>query len=512
MIKFFLPLTLSLLIISCTNTQQQNLSYTQKLEDFEYLCNYFNTNSPFQDLNRKKYSVPHLDSVYDFYSNILENSADDTSFVQIIQAVIELGGLSGHSGILFDSEIKNNKYGNLFSLNPLNLSLKDFSRGTYWSNLFYSLNYFCHAPFEIKRIDNDYFVNTEWNDTIKNIFIPINSKIVSINGLDGKSFMDSTIKNSWMNYYVNNREWVRDWLFIIDEGTSHKGWVVEFESNGDVTEYFVPKIKGRRSEPVENAASVENCVCLALNENIGYIKVRGFVNYSSRLYRKDKRKIKNFFEQNAYRFDKLFIDLRGNGGGDPRYGYELLIKPFLKETKLVEYISGFTKEYIVNVSERELNYYKLFKGGILDGRFNAVPIEKPEEFHDSDFEFFKTVKEFKTKKPYPFDGEIIVLIDNRVFSAAEDFATTFRRLEMGKLAGQTTAGGAAGFVSSSIVKLPHSGILVLIETELMLNPDNTINQVFRTEPDVFIENNSLPNSLNPKEIILTLERTGLLNK
>jgi len=504
----YLILLIPFLIISCSNKESLDLSYSEKVEDFEYLCNYFKSNSPFQEYNSVKYSIPHLDSVYGYYIQALKKSKDDTSFIQIIQAVLELGGRSGHSDILTTGDISFFKTYNLFHFNPTGLSFSDFSRGKYWRELYNSLNYFCHAPFLVDKDSNGYFVDSEWIDSSKNIAISAGSRILKVNGHDCISFMDSTIEHSWFNYYTYNKEWVREFLFVIDCGSTHKGWNVEFEYDGVIKKHFVPKLEGKTHKQIQQNETIDNCICIEISDNIGYIKSKSFL---SQYYRDDKRKIKQFFEFHSYQFDTIIIDLRGNNGGDQNYGYNLLISPFLNQDKEIDFTIGFTQNFINNTTKEEINFYKLWKNGFLNGKVRAIPIDNPQPYEASPFKFYKTTKKIEAKNTYPFNGKIIVLIDGGVFSATEDFILAFKRLKMGITAGEKTGGGAAGYIMSPIVRLPNSGILVKIETEFLLNEDGKLNEVERTKPDIYIESLNLPNSLNPEEIYMTLRQVGLIS-
>jgi len=506
MTKYWI-LLLPFLIISCSKQESKELSYSDKVEDFEYLCDYFNNNSPFQEYNSEKYSIPKLDSVYDYYTELLKKSDDDTSFVQIIQAVLELGGRSGHSDILPQGDLDFFKWYNLLHFNPTGISLQDFSHAKYWRELYNSLNYFCHAPFAVKRDSTGYFVDSEWIDTSRNISVSVNSKIISVNGLDCKSFMDSTIENSWFDYYTYNKEWVKDFLFIIDCGNTHKGWNVEFEDNGMRKKIFVPKLKGISTNQNGGIKTQENCTCLELTKNVGYIKSKSFLQQN---YRDDKRKIKHFFESHPFQFDTLIIDLRGNNGGVPKYGYDLLISPFLNQDKEINFTIGFTEHFVNNTSDKEISFYRLWKSVFLNGKVNAVPIDKPYIYENSSCRFFKTSNLIKAKNAYPFNGTIIVLIDRGVFSAAEDFVLAFKQLNLGILAGEMTGGGAAGYIMSPIVRLPNSGILVKIETEFLLNENGTMNEIERTNPDIYIKSSDITNSLDANEILESLKGVGLI--
>jgi hypothetical protein len=305
--------TLSIVsVLSCTSKPGTELTSKQKLEDFDYVYHLFKDYSPFQKENQEFYDIPSIDSVYDFYYDLIKKSDSDTSFIQILQAFIELGGYSGHANILSESEIQFFKQYNSVLGNPLKISRKQFNEAKYWSVVFSSLYYFCNAPFRVKRKEGVYYTANNWVRDGK-VVVSENTEILSINGLDCNQFMDSTISSSWFRYYTFNKEWVRDYLFILDEGKSHHGWQVKFNDNGIIKDVYVPKITGG-STPEER----ENLTCSTISPTIGYIKSRSF---APAYFGKDKRKLKQFFSEHSHQFDTVIIDLRDNHGGDPNYGF-----------------------------------------------------------------------------------------------------------------------------------------------------------------------------------------------
>jgi C-terminal processing protease CtpA/Prc len=106
--------------------------------------------------------------------------------------------------------------------------------------------------------------------------------------------------------------------------------------------------------------------------------------------------------------------------------------------------------------------------------------------YDSSFIFYETQRSFVPKYQYDFDGEIILLVDGGVFSAAEDYVIAFKRLGLGKIVGERTAGGAAGYSMSPVFLLPNSGMLIRMETEFLLNSEGKMNEVYRSEPDEYL--------------------------
>ena len=83
-----------------------------------------------------------------------------------------------------------------------------------------------------------------------------------------------------MKYDAYPKDWVDNWLMIIDEGPSFQGWQVEFGlADGSEVAAFAPKVGGwpaLKEEPVRTEEPKANCTCLELTDDVGYLRVRSF--------------------------------------------------------------------------------------------------------------------------------------------------------------------------------------------------------------------------------------------
>jgi hypothetical protein len=55
-----------------------------------------------------------------------------------------------------------------------------------------------------------------------------------------------------------------------------------------------------------------------------------------------------------------------------------------------------------------------------------------------------------------------------------------------------TRGGAAAYFAPVMVRLPRSGIIFVLEVDLLLNQDGTFNELFGTKPDVKLQELDYP--------------------
>jgi len=59
----------------------------------------------------------------------------------------------------------------------------------------------------------------------------------------------------------------------------------------------------------------------------------------------------------------------------------------------------------------------------------------------------------------------------------------------------------AGYIGPPVLRLPESGIIFRVETELVINPDGSFNELFGTPPDIELEPADLPKSITKEELL-----------
>jgi C-terminal processing protease CtpA/Prc len=114
---------------------------------------------------------------------------------------------------------------------------------------------------------------------------------------------------------------------------------------------------------------------------------------------------------------------------------------------------------------------------------------------------YEITRKIGPRKPYKFDGDIYVLTNGNTFSAADDYANAVKRIGFAKLVGQNTRGGHAAYIGPPAIRLPASGMIFRVETELVINPDGSFNELFGTPPDIKLEPAERPKSITKKELL-----------
>jgi len=325
------------------------------------------------------------------------------------------------------------------------------------------------------------------------------------------AYLDFLNENTSLRYDAYPKDWTKQYLLIIDEGSEHKGWQVDFSlPDGSALNAFVPKIEGYpapRKEPVHTVEPKANCTCLEMTDDVGYIRIRSFMgsSLSSYLFRefinKDRDKIRNFLKHSEGRYSKLIIDIRNNYGGLPQYFYDVLVSPFLDGPAVYSQAVGLKKKYLANTDKSVLKFLQKDVSTEKEHVISIREIQCPAEFDPNQWTFYELTRKIEPRNRYNFKGDLYILINGGCFSAADDYVNVVKRIGLAKLAGRSTGGGAAGYVAPPIVILPASGMAFRVETDLVINPDGSYNEISGTPPDIELPKADPPASITKQDLL-----------
>src|SRR6056297_2905340 len=176
-------------------------------------------------------------------------------------------------------------------------------------------------------------------------------------------------------------------------------------------------------------------------DKIAYLRVKSF---KKTLYKHNQNLILEFFNK-IKNYPYLIIDVRGNGGGTDLYWKNNLVAPLIDRPVMSNfYLTYRSGDYVNNYIDQLVGPGEVFlRVGRkeLQKRFNL-----PSEINSSKFMD-------PLKMPYlvfpdnkvNFKGEIILLIDKGVYSAAETFAAFAKATGWATLIGNKTGGAGIGF-------------------------------------------------------------------
>lgn len=199
-----------------------------------------------------------------------------------------------------------------------------------------------------------------------------------------------------------------------------------------------------------------------------------------------KKELDTFFKDND-NLNSLIIDIRNNQGGNSAFVYEVLVKPLLKE-KTFNQTYDLYKDGEYNIELLKSSYGKDYDKVVKDIKLldkTKLPNAPKEIFEDFDL-YVDSGMWVEPKDSYDFEGNIYLLVGEKVFSSSERLAIFAKQTGFATLVGETTGGDGSGITPGFFV-LPNSGIIVRSALENSLLEDGTIEELEKIKPDYYVE-------------------------
>ncbi len=210
------------------------------------------------------------------------------------------------------------------------------------------------------------------------------------------------------------------------------------------------------------------------NKNTSYIYIKNFVDEYLNPYIDD---ILNFYHQ-IENYDYLIIDIRGNPGGNYASWINAIVKPLITNQKIFElYLAYRTDDYSDAFRESMGITNQVSKGS-----FGYLP---PEVYTD-EFKVYDYQHTITPSYEINFNGEIILLTDNFVYSAAEGFTLFCKQTGFATIYG-TTSGGDGIMEFPTYYALPNSKLVICMTSALGLDHTGHASEEVRTQPDFYYE-------------------------
>lgn len=211
------------------------------------------------------------------------------------------------------------------------------------------------------------------------------------------------------------------------------------------------------------------------DHKVAYIKIDSF-NIEN--YQTDKNFLSEFYKSISSTHH-LIIDLRENNGGSDLYWKDLIVKPNINDPVSSE------RYYFFNLSELNQNY--ISANEIYPKPISTAP-EPYLSYYRSLFSHYTVDRiSFQTAEN-PYQGKIWILVNDKVYSASENFVMFCKNTGFATLIG-TTTGGDGGIADPMLVSLPNSGLIVRFSAFYGTNADGSGNEATGTSPDIAILEN-----------------------
>ena len=483
------------------------LTAEDRKKDIQFMADWARDISPFVELAQKHKGIPDYEALLPKYLEYAAQAESNADFYQVVSEYIKLMS-AGHGGLIGEDELRIARIAILLGIIDVDIKFSELTNAIYWPRLAGRLSTRAHPPFGITYEDDKYLTDDDWE--AEDVTVPRGSQIVKVNGMSCSTYLDFIKENTTLRYDAYPKDWADNYLLIIDEGEDFKGWQVEFLLPDESTHSaFVPKIHGfpaPKKEKIQTVESKENCTCIELTDEVAYIRIKSMepdmlsaVFWS--LLKKDGEIIKTFLDNANGKYRKLIIDVRNNSGGIPYYFYENLIRPFLDESVTYDQVAGIRRKYRDDLKKSDLKALRKYVSGKKVNVVSTEEINPPEGFDPNDWFFYRITRRIEPRNQYNFDGSLYVLINWGSFSASDDYANAVKRIGFAKLVGRNTSGGGAAYLGPTAMRLPASGMIFRVETELLINPDGSVNELFGTPPDIQLELADPPKSVNKEDLL-----------
>ena len=482
------------------------LTAKDRENDIKFFEQWARDYSPFVELNERLRGLPNYEQIAPQYIRLASEAKSDVEFYQAVYGYFSLLGVSGHGHLLSEESLKGFRYEGLSR--PGQISREQLRAGYYWPRLEKKFC-FVHPPFRLLYDGTNYAIGQDWK--YEGVLIPKGSIITHVNGKPCADYIEWLRQKTWVRHIVRDTDWIARLLLAVHEGPEFQGWQVVFQRpDSSKCDAFVPYLEGPQgaTDFTDYGSKDGNCVCLELTEEVGYIRVKCM---GGMFIEKDRKKIRAFFEKSGHKYRKLIIDIRQNGGGLHYYAFDNLIAPFLDRSVSYSEIGGIRKPFLTNYTPA---FLEMVRGGvsIFAHERNIKEIQPPEGYDPAKWVFYQIDRRVDPKERYQFNGQQFILIDGGTGSAADEYANAAQRIGLATLVGKRTPGSCSPYFNPIMVRLPASGMIFLLEADLMLNKDGTVNEIVGTRPDTEMPLGILPDKVTREELLRDAWITKIISR
>lgn len=231
---------------------------------------------------------------------------------------------------------------------------------------------------------------------------------------------------------------------------------------------------------VEKGYNKRNVIAKDIIEgDIGYISINDMLLLKD--MDEDKKIIEPYLE-NIKDYEVLVLDIRNNTGGDERYWAEYLLP------KIIDKTYSTTHYYFWKDGKEIKKFFKACKftpDKVAELKENELPNLPPEIFKD--FKYYSDSNiTIEPKESIKFKGNIYLLTNKEVYSAAESMAIFCKDTGLATLIGGITGGDGVG-TDPLLAMLPNSGYIFRYPKDFGTTSNGTCNEEFKTIPNYVVD-------------------------
>ncbi|GEM_PF-331302 len=446
------------------------LTKEERLEDFRYLHQVLSDNYPFFDVKERLIGRNWHDQEAEFEA-AFANAASPREFYEAASDMVEAlenshshmlgpddvvsraGPLQAdrYAGHLFTDAViaANEQWNNVLGLDDLWPSYSArYVQGSYWTT----------------------YVDRDLREQL-----PVGTRITHVNDQEVLDYVKTRSRRPHLLMDPVRNQLYRRHMPTPPGHTVH----LRGQHQGEPVEAEIPITVPAREAPDERP----NTTTAVLEpDTIAYIRVRSFAR---RHMQEDGPQLQAFLEEVSH-FPYIFIDIRGNGGGETSYWRRYLVGPTISEPHVAEH----------NIAWRDSPEAQDYMRSILGPGYDLLPVGRQldERWGDGAPELW--TEDFSEMRLFPhpvlprrsvgFEGSIVLLVDDRVYSASENLARFAKETGWATLVGTATAGDGITVYPAYFV-LPNSQLVARIPLVLGFDGLGRVNEAQRTQPDVYAE-------------------------
>ncbi len=442
----------------------------QKLEDFQWLYQTVAENYPYLAV-KERITGDNWLKQKDEFMQLVQESKTDYAFYQSLQYIVSRlenshANIVRPSAVVQQGIVTDSLWASIFSQEVVAMNAR-------WQEIVTSNQQ--HPSFYARYIAGEYWV-VAVDESIQE-HLPLGVQLVAIDGMDVHEYVQRR-----QHSQVIQLDRLRDRLYTFNLPLpNEEKIIVRFRHDGVER---TSQIQSWVSESKPSMATDQpNFKGIILEDNrVAYLRVRSF-GYDHLVA--DSEPVLDFL-RSVHHYPYVIMDIRGNGGGTIDYWSQLLMGPLILEPMAYNY---YTTIRSGNYGQRflqarlGLGYHLLqVERYVVDNRVGAASELLSEMFINP----IKLPVIVSPTHSIGFTGKVFLLVDDRVYSSAEAFASFAKATNWATLVGTRTGGDGIG-LDPIYFCLPHSKLVVRIPQMLGLNPDGTINEEYQTKPDLYVE-------------------------
>jgi C-terminal processing protease CtpA/Prc len=458
--------------IEITSINPADMGVEEWLYDFNHFYDFISKNYPYLALKERTHGYNWLDLKTVFEDKIRNATNNEEFLLILIEAVQALQ--NRHTEILSPGEVVYSYY-NFREITPYNELFTEevHDASQYWSNIYrncFDQKYWNKFDASIVYTKGSYIIHNPPTSFLQ--LYGENSKIVEVNGQP----IDGAIETCFESDYI-------DWDFNRNKKYI---WRIAPRSFGDNAIFTIINSTGYEADVTFNTSfgysgnpypKPYSTVHFSIWEDTStaYFYIDTFELDDIEPY---EDAILDFYSQ-IQGYDNLIIDIRGNTGGYYETWVRNIVRPLIEEEKLFEL-------YLAYKTDRYSDYFREALG--VDKKISRRGFDYlPPEVYEKDFKIYENYYTYTPTHPdLDFNGNIYLLTDNVVYSAAEAFCIFCKQTGFATIYGIPSGGDGIMYFPLFYV-LPNSKIVVKLASALGLDETGHANEEVRTQPDIYYE-------------------------